>query len=301
MLACSGCTGKADSAERQGFGKIYFVSNNFEGTKRGESTGTCVYQHGEVKKLYQKYWLTEVTTDGKIMATAIVGENSKMFIKDLATDEMEKISLEHHLSRLCWFNNDNSKLIYIGYDAVNDKEVIDNIFLLDLETGEEKNLTNITEKDLTIYRVCISPDDTRIVYSIKRSSKQGSGVYFKMLNLETGEGDILPFDTSDFGWSPIEDKIVIWGIKRDKDGKVEEFGSRYFIYDVKPKTYEEIKPEGKFFREQEYTFSPDGKRIAYIRIENNGHKTLRTMNIDRTDEEVLIDWKNSVRSLSWTK
>jgi Tol biopolymer transport system component len=122
-----------------------------------------------------------------------------------------------------------------------------------------------------------------------------------MLNLETGEGDILPFDTSDFGWSPIEDKIVIWGIKRDKDGKVEEFGSRYFIYDVKPKTYEEIKPEGKFFREQEYTFSPDGKRIAYIRIENNGHKTLRTMNIDRTDEEVLIDWKNSVRSLSWTK
>jgi Tol biopolymer transport system component len=100
-------------------------------------------------------------------------------------------------------------------------------------------------------------------------------------------------------WAPFDNKIYIWGVYRNENTK--EVGARMYIYDVDTKTYKSFPKTDDYFSEDEYTFSPDGKRIAYYRWENDGRKTLWTMNPDRTDQRKLIDWRYMISDLSWTE
>jgi len=290
----SGCGTKKISEE-----KIYFFSNRFGGKHYTENSGTCLFENGEVKRLFRHYWFPRATHDGTKLVAAVSGTKKTIAIVDLKTGIEKRKALEHSPQDFCWFSNDFSKLLYIGYDVVSEKERIFNIYVHDLLTSNEDKLTNVKDVGSNIYSVSCSPDGKRIVYSVDKSRAYDSGRFVKIMDIETKTEQVIPFSAGNVAWSRNADIILLWGIYWD--GDVRKFGSRTIVYNIKTKTYKKLEKPEEYFMESDYAFSPDGKKLAYVRHENNGRKTLWTMNIDGTDRKRLLNDKYHISKLSWTK
>ncbi|MFC1589951.1 TolB family protein [Candidatus Omnitrophota bacterium] len=299
LLVCiCGCSGLTSNAQEQG--KIYFTSSIFpQGEEPGENVGLCVLENGKVKKLRRYYWMSKVTRDGKKIAAGIKDETKSIYIVDAITGEKESVAINHYRADLCWFNNDNNKLLYVGYDAYNKTHQMFNIYLVDLTSKEEKQLTNNTKPDNTVFCVSPSPDNSKIVYATRKRDTTHNGRNVKILNLVTKETEYLPFSSTDVTWSHVENKIVLWGVYRDENTK--ETDPKMYVYDVDSKTYKGYPSEVECFAEDEYTFSPDGQRIVCFRTENNGKKTVLSMKLDRTEQKKLLDWRYKIDDISWTE
>lgn len=121
-----------------------------------------------------------------------------------------------------------------------------------------------------------------------------------MVNVRNKAEKVLPFSSRVFSWSPVNNKIILYGIYNDHKGNI-EYGSRLIIYD--PETEEIIKfPEDKSHAGiREIVNSPDGKKLAYIRNEKSGALTVWTMDPDGTNHKMVWNPRMFIRDLSWSK
>jgi len=294
VLALAGCGSNIK-------GKIYLSSGRFgEYGEPGESRrGICVYQNGRVKKLYRHYTKPAPTKDGKKMIAATMVEN-KIIVKliDLMTGKIKDLEFPHSVSQFSWFP-DNKKIAYIGGDVLNRFDYIANIYLMDLETMQEEQITFYKDINRRIFPMVVSPDGKHLLYSIAKGDTDDKLDVVKLINLETRTEETLPFSAGAFDWSPDGRKIVLYGIYSYKGEN--EYGPRTIIYDVATRKYTKLPRSTEDLGEAYYTFSPDGSKIAYIRHEKSGRQTMWTMNADGTNRKKILDDGYQLSYLTWTK
>jgi len=99
------------------------------------------------------------------------------------------------------------------------------------------------------------------------------------------------------------DTIALVGGVTD-NRKLIKYGLEIILYDIKSSKYKKLgKPGGKdaYLWEKYLTYSPDGNKIAFIRHENSGKKTLWTMNADGTNRKLILNDGYYKSHLNWTK
>ncbi|RKY43223.1 MAG: hypothetical protein DRP85_00025 [Candidatus Makaraimicrobium thalassicum] len=281
-------------------GKIYLSSGRFgEYGEPGEKRlGTCVYQNGRVKKLYRYQTFPKPTRDGvKLIANTIDPDNIIKMV-DLKTGKTRDLKFPHSASGFSWFP-DNKKIACSGGTTLNRFDYIANIYIMDLETMQEEQITFYKDVNRRIFDIDVSPDGKYILYSIKNAEKNDYGTSVRIINLKTKEDEALPFSATTFDWSPDSKTIVLYGIYSYKGEK--EYGPRTIIYDVTTKEYTKLPVSTEDLGEAYYTFSPDGSKIAYVRHEKNGRHTMWTMNADGTNRKKILDDGYQLSNLTWTK
>jgi len=290
-------------------GKIYFMSNRFSGKIAKENTGTCVYENGKVMPLFRYYRCPGVSKDGRMLVALIANKRKTIAVADLQTNEVKEYPLANSSAgKYEWVPNDNNRFVYVGAEYEGEEkplrleEYIWNLYIFDLKTKKIEKITSYAEKGKRISSFSIAPDGKRIIYCIEKTPKAGSGVWVKISSLQTKEEEILPFISFEVAWSPNGNIIALQGIH--VTDKKREGGSRIILYNIKTKEYKKLdKPGGDkaYLWESDLTYSPDGKKIAFIRHENNGRKTLWTMNADGTGRKIILNDGYYKGYLSWTK
>ncbi len=278
-------------------GKIYFTSNEWSGGKTAQDNlGTCVYDDGRVKKLYRNYIAPSVSLDGsKLIAT--INFDRRVAVVDFKNNSVKEYTIANNtIMGYNWFPG-NKKVAYAGSDRTNIKTTVWNVCTFDLETEKIEKITSYTEINHTIRSIALSPDAKYIVYSFQLGQEAGTGQVVKIINIETKEEEELPFNANSLCWSPDGKTIAMQGIYK------KEYGSRIIIYDIKSKTYKKLdKPGGDkaYMWESDLAYSPDGKKIAFVRNENSGMRTLCVMNADGTNRQ-KIHSSRYIASVSWSK
>jgi len=277
-------------------GKIYFSSNRFEGKDWRDNSGLCVLIGSGVKNLYRYLKSPCASFDGKKLIATTNEDNKTIVLVNLENASMKKYPMGRYAGSGNWFPN-SSKIAYIASDGP-----VRNIYTYDFETGKEEKITNYTEEMRTIYSLSISPDGKNIVYDIRRTSKVGSGRFIKILNLKTNKEQILPFNGHHATWSPRGNTIALIGA-HEEDGKSDR-KILVRLYNVSKGTFKTLEKEGgekAYLTTLDLVYSPDGRKIAYVRNEMNGRHTLWTMNSDGTNHRKILDDGYEILNINWSK
>jgi len=280
--------------------KIYCMTGFFDGKTANEKTGTSVFENGKIKNLYRYYKTPAITKDGKKLAAFHGERKDTLVVKNLETG----VSGEYKINNISimdfeWNPVNQNEIYYVGgdYDESQKKHLF-NIYKYSLLEQKKVKITNLTILDRRISDFSISPDGKKIAYSV--SLPKHSAV--KILNVESGEEKQIPFSTRNLDWSPDGKTIAISGIYYDSVRT--EYGNRIIFYDVKADTYRQIeKPGGDkaYLWISDLEYSPDGKKIAFVRHENSGAKTLWVMNADGTNRKKIHPGGGYILDLSWTE
>jgi|GEM_PF-3229260 len=304
----AGCSDRQETPNKELVfkGKIYYESSGFGGKSYIDNTGTCVYTEDGIKKLLRYYHNPAVTRDGQKLAAWIEDndygtKNTSIYIVDLVTNEVKEYPQKYRVDQFDWFK-DKKKIVYIGHDSIRHSEAINNIFLYDFTHNNLIPVTSNKNPKIKIFDISLSPNGKKIVCTAMASDDKKEGRVVKIVNLETKREETLPFSSGNVAWSPNGKTIALSGIY-SFEGK-REFGQRIILYDVETKEYRKLdKPGGKdaYQWEKDLVYSPDGTKIAFVRIENNGRHTLWMMNADGTNRVKLLDNGQQISSLSWTE
>jgi len=290
-------------------GRIYFVSNRFSGDTAAENTGTCVYDGQEVVPLFRYYTCAGVSKDGKRLVARLENKRRTVAVMDLVTNEAEEFYIPNCTARKYeFFPNDNERFVYVGADAGDEEKsrrvetLIWNLYSFDTQTQEKEKLTSYGEQGRRITSFSTCPAGENIVYSVGLGPEIRDGRVMRIMDLKTGKTEELPFTSLTVAWSPKGDTIAMQGYMVDDERS--SGGSRIILYDVETGQYEKLdKPGGNdaYLWEAALTYSPDGERIAFIRHENNGAKTLWTMNADGSDRQLILSEGYYKGYLSWSE
>lgn len=283
-------------------GKIYFVSEEWKtGKTPQDNLGICVYDGHGVKKLYQGYTGASASPDGSKIIAHVINSNKEFVIIDPKNNVITKCQIPYEtIIGTRWFC-DNKKIAYVGSDRADMKTAVYNIYTYDLKTKHVEKITSYTEINKNISSIALSPDDNYIAYTIQLGQDIWSGRIVKIINIKTKQEEDLPFSADGLTWSPDGKTIAMSGIYSYKGKK--EFGNRVILYDIKSKTYKKLnKPGGEkaYMWESDLVYSPDGKKIAFVRNENNSIRTLCVMNSDGTNRK-KIHSSRYIAHVSWSK
>jgi len=279
--------------------KIYCMTGFFDGKTANEKTGTSVFEKGKIKNLYRYYKAPAITKDGKKLAAVHGNKRDTLVVLDLETEEVEEYNVPNlSVVRIEWSKNKNI-IYYVGADYDRDKnEYLWNIYTYSLEEKKQFKVTNLNVMNRRISDFCLSPDEKSIVYSLDMPTLST----MKKIDIKTGHEKNLPFSGNDLSWSPDGKTIVLNGIYHDKDKT--EYGNRIIFYDVENGGYKKLeKPGGDnaYLWISDLEHSPDGKKIAFVRHENSGAKTLWVMNSDGTNRKKIHRGGGYILDLSWTE
>jgi TolB protein len=154
------------------------------------------------------------------------------------------------------------------------------IYLVQPDTGETKNLTNDKAKDT---QPAWSPDGKRIAFV----SDRGGAPKLWIMDADGGNPQAISADTKGCSW-----------LRWSPDGKriafmIERFG-KTDIYTVEVTTGKTIKLTDEKFSSREPAWSPDGKKIAYSYYPEKGRWRLYLMNTDGTAKRDLAGEEGGV-------
>ena len=297
LIVVSGCSNSGAEVS----GKIYFTSTNFKKAKdikNNANMGICSYEKGKVKKLFHLKRDPHVSEAGGKIAYRDVGSKKTFKILDLKTKNETQYHTAHLVSKLCLLDKTPNVLIYVGWDIVNDpvkgKYIQRDIYFYDLESGKETNITKYFD-DNTIYNISTTRNEEMLLFCIIRKINNQEKSSIVLMNLKDNSTKTLPFSSTNATLSPDGKKVYIWGVHENVKG------NRFYIYDLETETYQEFPKEGEYLWEDEYTFSPDGTKVVYIRWEDNGKKSLWVMDADRSNQKKLFEWGYMIRDLSWVE
>ena len=157
------------------------------------------------------------------------------------------------LSPLAWSPDGTKIALYTWKD----------VYLLDIYTSKYEPLTNLNDDKL--HSTTWSPDGTQLAFT---SSK---GIYI----YDLGGNQVLHLDSTnyfDVTWSPDGSYLAIGTIKGDSDLLLYSF-SMQSIFSIAKTIFDEEMP----------SWSPDGKRIAYIRRLNMYSSDLFIYDVETTE------------------
>jgi len=251
-----------------------------------------------------------VSRDGERVVARLENKRGVVVVVDLMTNDVEEFYISNCTARKYeFFPNDKERFVYVGADyeykdvpQMRDN-VIWNLYSFDTQTQEKEKLTSYTEPGRRISSYGICPAGENIVYSVSLGPEIRDGRIIRIIDLKTGKTEELSFSAGSLAWSPNGDIIAMVGVVVE-NGEVVEYGNRIIFYDVKTGQYERLeKPGGDkaYLWEAALTYSPDGERIAFIRHENNGAKTLWTMNADGSDRQLILSEGYYKGYLSWSE
>lgn len=251
-------------------GKIYFYS--MDGFGFGSNrTGICVYENGKIKKLHKVYGEPYFSPDGEFALVILSGTKDKIRIYNLTTGEYIERSLPYRtLYGACWHPTDRNKFYYVGVANRTKLKGNWNIYEYDIKTEAVTKITNYEGLN-KIWGVAASPDGSKIIYQfnygkiLDNEKKEERQVILYDLHTKTYEK--LPFWSYQFDWSPDSNFIVLSGIYSEYLGE-KEYGRGLIMYDVNNKTfvkYELPEISRPFDSTRQVSFSPDGKKIAFLR------------------------------------
>jgi len=305
IFALSGC-GQSGVSKAPGFsGKIYFESNRFPGKSYLENTGTSYYTGKKVVDFHKDWWNPQISKDGSnlVYHHFVRGEEreGRFYVLDIKSGKNK----EHNVSidgtlEFEWLP-DNKKVGLLGKEITGSGEKIWNIYVYDTSNKNLKKLTNNKIPEIFIRQFSFSPDGKRIVYGIPKTGAFESYLAVRIIDVDTKEVKELPFASGNMAWSPEGKAIVLSGTYYEEDGKM-NLGSRIIFYDVSSDDYRIMeKPGGKkaFQYIEEPCYSPDGSKIAFIRVENSGAKTLWMMDADGNNWKQLLSGIGHIDSISW--
>ena len=304
IFALSGC-GQGGVNRTPGFnGKIYFESNRFPGKSYLENTGTSYYTGKKVVDLHKDWWNPQISKDGmKLVFRNFVKEEKKIgkfFILDVNTGEKKEKNISIGVLKYVWMP-DNSKIGLLAWEKTKNGENLWNVFIYDPTTNDLKKLTDNIIPKIFVKQYSFSPDGKRMVYGIPKTGAFESYLAVRIIDVDTKEVKELPFASGNMAWSPDGKTIVLSGTYYEEDGKM-NLGSRIIFYDVGSDEYRIMeKPGGKnaFQYIEEPCYSPDGSKVAFIRVENSGAKTLWMMDADGSNWQQLLSGVGHIDSISW--
>ena len=304
LLFLTSCENKTVKESKDFEGKIYFESNRFGGESYKVNTGTCYYDGKKVHKLYKDKWNPQVSRDGNKLAFLEVVNGKmitgKLSIMDLSSKKTNHYNLPLVILKYKWMP-DNKKIGVTGRGIEDVKNRICNIYIFNPETNELKKVTNNEIPNITINSFSFSPGSKNLVYGIRRTQNARDGRIIKIVNLETGEEREIPFSSIIVAWAPDGRTIAMTGTYYKPDG-TRDVGNKVMLYDLNSDKFK-ISPKdgGKnaYQWEEELCYSPDGKKIAFIRVENSGAKTLWMMDADGDNRVPLVYDGHQIDSISW--
>ena len=280
-------------------GKIYFSSSRFG--KYGEPgdtrVGVCVYDGGRVKKLYRYYSHPCATKDGTRLIASAANERGVIGLVDTKRETMKNLRFNHSTSGFNWFS-DNKRVACTGGDRIDRFNYVANIYVIDLDTMKEEQLTFYKNINRRIFSIKVSPDNQYLLYSIKNEAKDDYSTTVRLVNLKSRQEEILPFSAGNFVWLPDSKTIVLYGIYSHKGEK--EFGPRLITYNIETKKYKKSAKEKGDLGKGSFTISPDGAQIAYMRHERSGRNTMWVMNTDGTNRKKILDDGYQIFGMSWS-
>ena len=280
--------------------KFYFTANLYPGKTFRTNRGSGVYDGRRVSKLYRYQVLTKVSEDGKKLIAFTPDYGEEVELVDLETKEIKKFKWDTYPTGFRWFN-DGKRVLYSGGDPGTGRGRSENIHIFNTETGEDKKITNYkTDEDGRhgMFEMDLSPDEKKVVFSSKKE-KRDKLTRIKIVDIKTSKEQILPFSATTVAWTK-DNKIILYGIYNDHNGDI-EYGSRFIIYDPVSKEITKLPVDPSISLVRGITNSPDGKRVAYIRNENNGALTVWSMKNDGTDQKLEWAPKCYPRDLNWTR
>lgn len=148
---------------------------------------------------------------------------------------------------------------YLAYNSKIGSDTI-NVWLIDLQTGERRQLT--FDKEMAAFP-CWSPDSKRLAIQLKR----GDDTHITVYSLETGQSRLLTQEHGQhwsYSWSPDGDKIAYAGLKNG-------FWNIWWIstssgVEKQITTYEKMNAYVRY-----PTWSPQGNRIVFEYAETTGN------------------------------
>lgn len=299
-LSFSGCGNPNSKRIVEEKHKFYFTANLWPGKTFKTNRGSCVYDGKKTSKLYRYQVLTRVTEDGKKLIAFTPDHGKEVELVDLETKEMKKYKFDTYPTRFRWFK-DKRRVLYSGGDPGTGWDISENIYIFDTKTGKHEKITHHkTDEDgrHSMFDIDLSPDEKKVVFSGYKE-KRDYTARVRILDLETGGEEALPLSATAVAWAK-DNTIIIYGIYNDYKGTVEG-GSRFILYDPVAKKITKFPRDKSISLLRSITSSPDGKRVAYIKNENNGSLTVRSMKNDGTDHR--LEWvpKYYLRDLNWTR
>jgi len=283
-------------------GKVYFESNRFGGESYKVNTGTCYYDGKRVKKLYRHYENPQISSEGKKL---IITKSDKGRLEEgLRVIDLEVGREQHYdipsliILKYKW-SPKNEKIGIVAAERGENNYIYD-IYIFDPETNDLKKITDNKVPKIFIGHFSFSPDGKKIAYGMGKTQKAEDGRIVRIIDVETGKLKELPLSASNVAWSPDGKTIAAAGTYYEPDGTM-NIGSKVVVYDLETGTYNVLpRPEEKVYQyEDEICYSPDGTKIAFIRVENSGAKSLWMMDADGSNRKLLIYDGYQIDSISW--
>ena len=198
-----------------------------------------------------------------------------------------------------WFP-DNKSIAIVGFEGSDAWNPTENIYLYSTETHKITKISNYPEGEKNrIHSMCISDDGKSIILATSGSDRR---IKVLKLNIVTKGITTLPFVAFALASMPNRNTVAISGKEiSDADRHVP---CVIFLYDLDTGQYKKVNIAenlNDFQWIESMSFSPDGKKLAYVRVENPGAKTLWTMNIDGSNKRELISENYFITNLNWTE
>ena len=301
-------------------GRIVFMSRRFEltehvlgtggipfaieknGIKRwydpGSNDGTCLYEKRKVKALYKDFYWPRWSRDGKTVI-AVTGKHNENEITliNMESFQLTKVKTPHYIKGPSWFP-DNEKIAFISYDEQEKERTSRNIYIYDLKTGEETQMTFFEEIHESMNSVDVSSDGKKIVFDRSPGVGRDGDWWLYLLDIETKAVEKLVKYGAHARWSPDEKKVVYKG--NYYEPRKQEERSEILIYDfetneVKPVTYSET------FK-MDPCWSPDGKQILFVQAGGGADgygKSLQVINVDGTNQREVVPPTHDLSDPDW--
>lgn len=298
FLMCNfvGCA-KAESSEIKG--KLWFDDINFPKVEYKSATlGMSYYENGKKVQFYDDRIKPVPSKDGKVLFCKVLDFKNGKYYYELRDLELDKEL--YRIENIIIHRAELSKTDFNSLFVVKNDDDVYNVFKYSFENKVFQPITTYVEKNRIIQDITVSSDGKYIVYPRYIDKEIGSLRTPHILNLETKQTYELPYSITSVEFNKDSTEFIFSGVKL-KDNEVAGKSSLY-IYDMKTKAITKIESgsEESYMAIQSITFSPDGTKVAFIKMTNGGANIVTVMNPDGTNQKPL-EISGVFGNLQWTE